>query len=360
MSRSNVVSSWCIIIALLSSACATTTTQLAPVAPERVAVEEIRQRELAMRTQWQQQSRLDSIAGPLLRAAVPFCGAAVAPDFGFRFGDIRGVDNRWRVPAQQALGLDEEVRVVAVTPLGPAAKAGLVRGDILRQVGSHIVLPSREAVSGLGKHLSTYHAGTANIPVRVERGGQFLTLDLAPETVCAFSTHVSVDGALNAYADGKAVIITTAMMRFTEDDELAVVVAHEIAHNAMGHIDAMRKNQTAGGLLGLLGDIAMAASGYDTGGYYTKQGLALGAMAFSQDFEREADYVGMYILALAGIEMEQAPTFWRHMAVADPKMIGLAFTHPTSAERFVRMEAAIREINTKRQAGQPLTPEMKK
>jgi predicted Zn-dependent protease len=37
------------------------------------------------------------------------------------------------------------------------------------------------------------------------------------------------------------------MLRFTgKDDELAVVVAHEIAHNAMGHIDAKKKNATLG------------------------------------------------------------------------------------------------------------------
>jgi beta-barrel assembly-enhancing protease len=359
MSRSYAASLW-FTAALLSSACATTTTQLAHIAPERVAEEEVRQRELAMRTQWQQQSRLDSIAGPLLRAAVPFCGQAVAPDFGFRFADLNRLDARWRLPAQNALGLDDEVRVTGVTPLGPAAKAGLVRGDIIRQVGPHSVVAGRNAVAELGKHVATYPAGTPPLSIRVERDGESVMLQLAPETACAFSTHVIVGGALNAWADGKAVIITTAMMRFAEDQELAVVVAHEIAHNAMGHLDAMRRNATAGGLLGLLGDLAMAASGYDTGGYYTQQGMALGARAHSQDFEREADYVGMYILAQAGIELEEAPTFWRHMAIADPKMIGLAFSHPTSAERFVRMEAAIQEIHAKRNAGQPLVPEMKK
>src|SRR5690606_27078917 len=99
-----------------------------------------------------------------------------------------------------------------------------------------------------------------------------------------------------------------------------------------------RKNALGGGFLGLLADIAMASQGINTGGAYTSQFAQLGAMTFSQDFEREADYVGMYAMARTGLPLEDAPTLWRHMAIAHPGSIQLATSHPTTAERFVRLE----------------------
>lgn len=149
------------------------------------------------------------------------------------------------------------------------------------------------------------------------------------------------------------------MMRFANDQELQVVYAHEFAHNAMHHMQAKKKNSLFGALIGALGDIAMAAQGLNTGGYYTTKGARAGAMSFSQDFEREADYVGLYSMALADMSLTSAPNFWRHMAKADPKSIGLAYTHPTSAERFVRMEQAIGEIDHKLAEHLALRPEMK-
>jgi hypothetical protein len=41
-------------------------------------------------------------------------------------------------------------------------------------------------------------------------------------------------------------------------------------------------------------------------------------MTFSQDFEREADYVGMYLLARSGRQVAGAAGFWRRMAQESP------------------------------------------
>jgi predicted Zn-dependent protease len=49
---------------------------------------------------------------------------------------------------------------------------------------------------------------------------------------------LSESDAVNAFADGEKVVITKGMMRFVENDrELSLVIAHEMAHNAMGHTD---------------------------------------------------------------------------------------------------------------------------
>jgi Zn-dependent protease with chaperone function len=177
--------------------------------------------------------------------------------------------------------------------------------------------------------------------------------------VCPFKIIVEQGDNLNAKADGSRVSIETGMLRFASDDELSVVLAHEIAHNAMRHRDAKMKNMLGGALLGAVVDAVVDARGGYSGGRMTKAGAEAGAQAFSQDFEREADYVGLYILAWAGRPVENAAGFWRRMAVEHPTGIVFATTHPTTAERFVRLEEWAREVNRKLASGDAFGPETK-
>lgn len=48
------------------------------------------------------------------------------------------------------------------------------------------------------------------------------------------------------------------------------------------------------------------------------------------------------------------------MGAANPGSIRFASSHPTTAERYVRLDHYIREIEDKRAAGQPLVPEVRK
>jgi beta-barrel assembly-enhancing protease len=203
------------------------------------------------------------------------------------------------------------------------------------------------------------HSGEDNVAITVYRAGRVSGTVVRPDRVCDYGTLVVNSGELNAFADGRTIYVTSAMMRFLSNDELRVVIAHEFAHNAMGHIKAKKKNSIFGAVLGALGDVFMASQGINTGGYYTSQGAKAGATVFSQDFEREADYVGLYALTLADLPLDPAPMFWRHMAQAEPKSIGFASTHPTTAERFVRMEQAITEIREKTASHQALLPSKK-
>jgi hypothetical protein len=71
-------------VMLSSAACATTTTRIAHVAPDRVRAEEARQREIVLKEVNAEQQRLDSLAYPLLLAASELCGEKAGPISGFR------------------------------------------------------------------------------------------------------------------------------------------------------------------------------------------------------------------------------------------------------------------------------------
>jgi predicted Zn-dependent protease len=87
----------------------------------------------------------------------------------------------------------------------------------------------------------------------------------------------------------------------------------------------------------------------------------IGAGSYSQEFEAEADYVGLYIMANAGMPITDAPKFWRRMAAANPSDIKTSHTasHPSTSYRMVALEEAVKEISAKINNGEPLVPNMK-
>ena len=83
-----------------------------------------------------------------------------------------------------------------------------------------------------------------------------------------------------------------------------------------------------------------------------------GQEAFSQGFEAEADYVGLYMLARAGYETESAANFWRKMAEKMPAQSNsLTGTHPPTAYRYLMLAKTHAEIEKKKAAKKNLLPE---
>jgi predicted Zn-dependent protease len=331
-------------------------TQLGSVTQEQIANEQLKEQQLAIQSQLEQQRRLNDVAFPLLQAAVPLCHDAVTTRIGVTVGN-RGTFLDDFVRAAEASGFSDTLAVTGVAKGSAAARAGLAVGDRILSASGVPITPGASAAQSF---LSLVTDGSPNIRLKTRRDSAERTVVVGRDTVCNYGVAVVKDDQLNAFADGKNVYVTSTMLRFAaSDDELATVVGHEIAHNAMHHVDAKKTNAVLGGIFGALLDIAAARNGINTGGQYTNQFAALGATVFSQDFEREADYVGLYILAAARRPTQSAANFWRRMAAESPNSIKFASTHPTTAERFVRLEQWQGEIGRKLASGQPLQPEMK-
>ena len=180
-----------------------------------------------------------------------------------------------------------------------------------------------------------------------------VTLALRPEMQCAYDAMLVDADAVTAYADGRNVYVTRGMMGFVQSDaELQFVLAHELAHNAARHIDAARQNASAGAIIGtIVGAMADAALGTRTGMRAgAASGTQAGLVAYSQDFEREADYLAAYFLARAGVDMTGLEEFWRRLGAGSGYQSlrpDANSSHPSYPERVVRLRAVIREINTR-------------
>lgn len=261
--------------------------------------------------------------------------------------------DEWAAAYQKVMHASPDaIAIIAVAPGGAADRAGLRRGDALLSVnGEPLKVNTTRNLnkSGIRPHEL---AQKGDVVLRVRRDGQEFEATLQPDEVCASFFILVQANLVNAMADGRAVYVFQGMMDYARtDDELALILGHELAHNVMGHPDSKK----AGQVLGMLLDLALGlGTGVNTG-----LGAGMGGLAYSQEYEAEADYVGMYFAANAGADLKTAPEIWRRMAADSPGAMSGGATHPGSAERFTALEATRAEIERKKAAGQALVPEMK-
>ena len=201
-----------------------------------------------------------------------------------------------------------------------------------------------------------------NVSTKILKGGvELCNKFVNAKYGCVYEFELSKEKSVNAYADGKKIVISPAMMNFADkDEELAIVLGHEYAHNVMGHINAKQQNMLLGNLFGIALDAAASSQGLSTGSAFGKMGASAGAMHYSQEFEKEADYIGLYVTYLSGFDIKQAPEFWRKMSLRNEAAITNGVTHPTNPERYIALDKTIREIKNKKKNGKILLPNIRK
>ena len=133
------------------------------------------------------------------------------------------------------------------------------------------------------------------------------------------------------------------------DDELAVVVGHEVAHAVAKHSNE-RMSQ---GLLAQYGasivnaalsekSMAMRQLGATVFGLGAQLGVIL---PYSRKHESEADYMGLVFMTMAGYNPEVAVTFWQKMSAAGgggtPEVLS---THPSDATRIAAIKRYLPEM----------------
>jgi beta-barrel assembly-enhancing protease len=337
-----------LVLAAAGAACAKQTTQPASVAPEPARAEQLTHQQLVIESGLREQQRVDDVGHALLAAAIPFCGGALAPRTGVRFANVQSFP-REEQDVARSLGFTDTLVLVGVASGSTAARSGFLVGDRVIALDGGPPPTGPNAVSRLTGAVAARQTGAPRVTLEqggipfladvasrddrvsgaVARVGGQLRVAIPADTVCALNLVAAQSDKRNAWVDGVNVTVASAMLRFvTDDDELAAVLAHEIAHNAMRLGQAQKQDTTIGR-----------------------------STVFSEAAEREADYMGMYLLARAGRPTAKVPNFWRRMAQGQPGSIRYASSHPTTAERFVRLEQVAGEIEQKVARGEDLRPE---
>ena len=307
-----------ILLSVTLTGCAGLDTRLPDIAAEDLAAETAQQETEALRNFEADAGVLLNVGWPILTANTELC-PKIRQSIGVKTHTLKSYPKRMRGGAARILGADETPRIFQIADGSPAALAGVRRGDVIVDAAGK---PAE--LSG-----TAWNAALDEKTITVKRGEETLSLAINPVMVCDYNLRLTQSAAINAYADGRNLTMTTGMIDFAKsDNELALIIGHELGHNTMGHV---RKS--------ILNYI-----------------ISFGGTRYTRPFESEADYVGLYYMARAGYSPQGVEKFWQRLASIAPKSIHRAKTHPTYPERYLRLKSAQDEIAAKQSAGQPLLP----
>ncbi|MBP6379805.1 MAG: M48 family metalloprotease [Sphingorhabdus sp.] len=229
--------------------------------------------------------------------------------------------NKWRNPgwvlhderqyldlglARRVFTFRQPISIAAVVEGGPAQRAGLTPGDGLFGADGSVVWygpapkrhqPSSERIDGLRDEFATRLSEDRPIPFQIDTPNGRRDFLLDSPVICASDFWVDARAKRDAGADGVRVRVTSGLIDYVlDDDELAAVVAHEMAHNLLDHrplIEATKRGKTK----------VIKAT------------------------EAEADRLSVWLMANAGYDPEAAITFWQRYGKATGLGIFSAPTH---------------------------------
>lgn len=348
------------ILLLVGLAACGPATMYPKVDPEAVEAELKTQKRLRIQEANRYNRRLREIGNRVLSAGTFMCGGKVDYYTGFSVATIYDLekeidkDNSYYESYKEYYGLGKRCSVTDVDKGSPADLAGLKRKDIVLKVDGEDVPQGFWGSSYAPRWVDEAVWDKEEVTLEVERDGKPLSITIRARQQCDYGLAIMYEDIINAYTDSESIYMYTGMMdALPEDDDLALIMGHELAHCTMGHTKVQAVNR---GIATGIGAIVQALTGVEN------LAGAMGAASryvYSHERELEADYVGLYYAARAGYDISDAADSWRKLAAQSPAYMRMSPTHPSSAERFLTMEKVIREIRRKQALGLPMAPTMR-
>ena len=349
---------------VLAPACATVQPNVDLPTAEREALrqETVAHQTAALERLREHYQRVGTMGHRLVTANAELCPKR-GPAQGFSVFSTRQLPRELRGAARDVFGVTDDVSVFTVVEHSAAWKAGVRPGQRLAAINGEALPRARGSdprwTSGhdVERARDRLERAFDRGPVRLTLADASGTRDVVVqgETACDHDVLLFQADEVNAAADGDDVAITTGMARYAQsDEELALVIGHELAHNAMRHRERLAASTRLARIGGLLGSVLIGAT---TGVGVDLYSLAArGTKQTRLTLEREADYVGMYFAARAGYDVSKAVSFWRRMGADYPSSTYTRYTHPGSPERSLNIAATADEIGRKRSSQLALVP----
>jgi hypothetical protein len=296
-----------------------------------------------------QQDRLYRVAAPLLVSNAPLCRSYARNLIGFSAKNKYSYSSDY-VQAAQSLGFGEQLQVTGVLPDSGAARAGVMRGDILTSVEGKTMPQGPNAEREAATILAPLVSKRANVKLGLLRGNRNLTLSVPLTLACGFGIELGNIDTVNAFSDGRRVLITRGMLNFARsDNEVAYVLAKELAHNALRYPTRLRMTATVGGIIDNLIRISPDTAALS--------GTA-GVRPMTKDLDVAADTVSLYMLARAGYDVQGAHAFWQRLAEQYPASVPNGYTaiHPSTDARLDNIDRVVNDIQGTIAKKQPLFP----
>jgi predicted Zn-dependent protease len=232
--------------------------------------------------------------------------------------------------------------------------------DIGSRKVAHRSIISQEKEIAMGKQYAT----------EIDRSAKILTDPVVNEYVNRVAQNVARNSDLtipltvkvldapdiNAFAlpGGFLYVNTGLILAADEEDQMAGVMAHEIAHVAARHWASQMTKATIAqyAMLPLIFIPMTTAVYYGVMEAYLN-GVPLAFLKFSRGAEAEADYLGIQYMYKAGYDPNSYVAFFGKVVEQDRRSPGSVPTvfadHPPTGDRIVKAEQEIKEILPKRE-----------
>ena len=256
--------------------------------------------------------RLQKVAAPLLKANAALCPRTTR-DIGISVHTLSDYQPQLQPFAEVLMGASDRLSVRTVRGGSPADEAGLEMGDKIIGING-AYMPGGFTVQRFFNIASqnAYKAGRTEL--KVLRGDRRLDIDVTPETICDYPANVFFNERINGHTDGEQIIITSELMKTVPDDvNLALIIAHEMAHAIKGH---KRK---------------------------------------SKDLELKADRMALVMMARAGYDIDRAISYWKDASHPHADFQKGSKTHPSITERYENFRQEQARIERVKAAGKELT-----
>jgi hypothetical protein len=339
-------------VGLLLSACATVQApvpgadlpETVPVTPEMASARATLSQMVAL------QDRLYKVAGPLLIENADLCKAQARNLLGFTAKNKFSYPDAYADAAQAVLGYGDRLQVSNVLAGSGAARADLRKGDGLIAAEGQPLPTGPDAETDAAGVLGPLLGKRSMLKMTIARGLGNQVLNVPITRACAFRVELGNADNVNSYADDQRLMLTRGMIAFAQtDDEIAYVMAKDMAHNILGHAGKQRSMATLGSIIDNLvavqPDLTMLVG-------------SAGVKAMPRAMDAAADRLAIYLLARAGYDIDQAAAFWQRLASQYPATVLNSHTanHPATAYRISAINKAVAEVKAKRASGKALLP----
>lgn len=252
-------------------------------------------------------------------------------------------------------------RFLFVLAASALALAGCYTNPVTGRQSLVLVQPSEELSLGAQSFQQIRSqekvSNDAAMNARVQRVGKRIADAVGRQMPNAQWEFVVFDSAeVNAFAlpGGKVGVYTGLLKLATSDDELAVVMGHEIGHVIARHGAERMSEQMVIDGLGTLAS-AYAQNRYSPQAVQLFQTAYGGAatlgrvLPHSRQQETEADHMGVVFAAKAGYDPRAAITFWEKMSAQNGGKSSGALekflsTHPADADRIAALKALMPQV----------------
>ncbi|WP_206757813.1 M48 family metallopeptidase [Sphingomonas sp. CFBP 13706] len=282
--------------------------------------------------------RLATIGYRLTSANAALCDR-LQPQIGMPIHALNQYSAEARPNAIGVFGFETRLAVEAVVANGPAARAGVRSGDSIqllagkRQPGIGAAdAAETPADRDAAEALIAAQPPGAPIAMTVLRDGRAISVSIPAVAGCRSRFEILLGSGLDASADGAVVQIGEKYFEGYSDAEVAVIVAHELAHNILRHRDRLDAAKISRGLMAELG----------------RNGRLI------RQTEDEADRLSVYLLANAGYDPRSAPQFWREKGGTIDGGLFRSRTHASSKARATALDAVVQDIA--RRPERPILP----